>query len=135
MSHSLTTAAAAMIAISLGMCPAASAEPQAGPIFSLDFPSSPVSQQNAVRAAEDYLEVSAFSRKGLVDQLEYSGYSTEDALFAVDSITVDWNAQAVRAAKDYLEVSAFSRSALIDQLVYSGFTPSQAAYGVAFTGL
>ncbi|KUI29861.1 hypothetical protein AU195_06505 [Mycobacterium sp. IS-1496] len=112
------------------------AEPFAvGPSSSSELPASPVSQQNAVRAAEEYLEVSAFSRQGLIEQLEYSGFSTADATFAVDAIVVDWNEQAVKAAQEYLEVSAFSRSGLIDQLVYSGFTPSQAAYGVAATGL
>jgi hypothetical protein len=99
------------------------------------LPLSPVSQQNAVRTAEDYLDVSAFSRQGLIDQLVYSEFSTEDATFAVDHITVDWNEQAAKAAKDYLDVSGFSRGGLIDQLVYSGFTPAQAEYGVAATGL
>jgi hypothetical protein len=106
-----------------------------GVSFGAELPLSPMSQQNAVRAAEDYLEVSAFSRQGLIEQLEYSEFSTADATFAVDSITVDWNLQAAKAAQDYLEVSAFSRSALIDQLMYSGFTASEAAYGVSTTGL
>src|SRR5699024_10365859 len=35
-----------------------------------------VSQQNAVRSAESYLRFTAFSRQGLIDQLEYEGYST-----------------------------------------------------------
>jgi len=135
MSHVLVIVAA-VGAISFVIAPTATAEFRAvGPISTVDLPASPASQQNAVRAAEDYLEVSSFSRTGLIEQLEYSGYSTADAVFAVDSIAVDWNAQAVKAAKDYLEVSAFSRSALIEQLVYAGFTPSQAAYGVSFTGL
>ena len=99
------------------------------------LPLSPVSQQNAVRTAEDYLDVSAFSRQGLIDQLEYSDFSTEDATYAVDHITVNWNEQAAKAAKDYLDVSGFSRGGLIDQLVYSGFTAAQAEYGVAGTGL
>ncbi|MBB5160175.1 Ltp family lipoprotein [Mycobacterium sp. AZCC_0083] len=99
------------------------------------LPLSPVSQQNAVRTAEDYLDVSAFSRQGLIDQLEYSDFSTEDATYAVDHITVNWNEQAAKAAKDYLDVSGFSRGGLIDQLVYSGFTAAQAEYGVAATGL
>lgn len=42
-----------------------------GPELSL----SPVSQQNAVRSALDYLEMSGFSRSGLIDQLEYEGFT------------------------------------------------------------
>lgn len=87
------------------------------------------SQRNATQSAEQYLEISAFSRSGLIGQLEYEGYSTEDATFAVDSLNVDWNEQARLSAEQYLEISSFSLSGLIDQLVYEGFTQAQAEYG------
>jgi peptidoglycan hydrolase-like protein with peptidoglycan-binding domain len=109
-----------------------------GPLSPVDQISlSPVSQQSAVRSAQDYLEMSGFSRSGLIDQLVIgSGFSTADATYAVDSLAVDWNKQAVRSAESYLEMSGFSRSGLIDQLVIgSGFTPAQAAYGVSAVGL
>jgi hypothetical protein len=105
-----------------------------GPTLPLE-PASTVSQRNAVRTAKDYLDYSAFSRKGLIEQLEYEGFSTEDATFGVDHITVDWNEQAAKAARAYLDYSGFSRGGLIDQLEYEGFTPSQAAYGVTAAGL
>ncbi|MFV8228692.1 Ltp family lipoprotein [Mycolicibacterium fortuitum] len=98
-------------------------------------PGSTVSQRNAVRSAEQYLDYGAFSRQGLIEQLEYEGFSTADVTFAVDTITVDWNAQAAKAAKAYLDYSAFSRSGLIEQLEYEGYTPAQAAYGAAAAGL
>ena len=94
-----------------------------------------VSQQNAVRSAGDYLEYTAFSRTGLIEQLEYEGFSNEDAVWGVDGVTVDWNEQAAKSAKDYLEYTSFSRSGLVEQLVYEGFTPAQAEYGVSKTGL
>jgi hypothetical protein len=94
-----------------------------------------ISQQNALRAAGDYLDFSAFSRPGLIHQLEYEKYSTEDATWAVDRVTVDWNAQAAKSAKTYLDFSSFSRSGLVEQLLYEGFTPEQAEYGVSTTGL
>jgi hypothetical protein len=97
-------------------------------------PLSPMSQQNAVRKAESYVDYTAFSRQGLIEQLEYDDFSTEDATFAVDSINVDWNEQAVKKAKSYLDYTAFSHSGLIDQLEYDGFTPAQAAYGAAGAG-
>jgi TM2 domain-containing membrane protein YozV len=94
-----------------------------------------ISQRNALRKAADYLDYSAFSRTGLIGQLEYEKYSTEDATWAVDRVTVNWNEQAAKKAKDYLEYSSFSRSGLIDQLLYEGYTPEQAEYGVSKTGL
>ncbi|MGX1810985.1 Ltp family lipoprotein [Nocardia sp. NPDC055321] len=86
-------------------------------------------QRNAIQSAQQYLDFSAFSRSGLIDQLEYEEFSTADATFAVDSLDVDWNEQAAKSAKQYLEYTSFSRSGLIDQLVYEGFTRAQAEYG------
>jgi hypothetical protein len=101
------------------------------------LPLNPVSQQNAVRAAKDYLDYTAFSHSGLITQLTVGdGYSTADATFAVNSIAVDWNEQAAKAAQSYLDYTAFSHSGLITQLtVGDGYTPAQAAYGVAAVGL
>jgi colicin import membrane protein len=92
-------------------------------------------QENARESAEDYLDSSAFSRKGLIDQLEYEGYSTKDATYAVDAVSVNWNQQAALAAQDYFDTMPFSRSGLIDQLEYEGYTEQQAVYGVNQTGL
>ncbi len=44
-----------------------------------------VSQSNAVRKAKVYLEISAYSRKGLIAQLEYEGFTNEQAIHGVDS--------------------------------------------------
>lgn len=87
------------------------------------------SQRNAVRSAQQYLEFSAFSRSGLIDQLEYEDFSTEDATYAVDSLDADWNEQAARSAEQYLDFTSFSKSGLIDQLVYEGYTYAQAEFG------
>lgn len=105
-----------------------------GPMVPLE-PASTVSQRNAVRTAEDYLDYTAFSREGLIEQLEFDDFSTADATYAVDHITVDWYEQAAKAAKDYLDYSGFSRGGLIDQLEFDGFTPAQAAYGATAAGL
>ena len=98
-------------------------------------PVETVSQENARESAESYLDFSAFSRSGLIDQLKYEGFSKKDAAYAVDAISPDWNKQAVKSAKEYLDYSSFSRSGLIDQLEYEGFTHAQAVYGVSKTGL
>ena len=94
-------------------------------------PAVSAGQENALRTARDYLDYTAFSRQGLIEQLEYEGYSIEDATWAVDNVTVDWNQQAALMARQYLDYTAFSRQGLIDQLLYEGFTPEQAEYGVA----
>lgn len=71
----------------------------------------------------------------MIGQLEYEGYSTADAEYAVDNVDVNWRDQAVQMARDYLDYSAFSRSGLIDQLEYEGFTTKQATYAVDQVGL
>ena len=88
-----------------------------------------------MRAAEQYLDYSAFSRSGLIEQLEYEDYSTEDATFAVDYVAPDWNEQAAESAQTYLDYTAFSRQSLIDQLIYEGFTVDQALFGVDSVGI
>jgi SOS response regulatory protein OraA/RecX len=93
-----------------------------------------LSQRNAKATAQDYLDFSSFSRSGLIGQLEYEGFSTDDATYAVDAISPDWNQQAAQTAADYLEYSSFSRQGLLDQLLYEGFTPSEAEYGVTAVG-
>ena len=80
------------------------------------------------------MKYSAFSYTGLISQLEYEGYSTEDATFAADNCGADWAEQAAKSAKEYLDYSSFSRDGLIDQLEYEGFTHDQAVYGVEQNG-
>jgi hypothetical protein len=94
-----------------------------------------VSQSNALKSAKSYLEYSAFSYNGLVEQLEYEKYSHEDAVYAADHCGADWNEQAAKSAESYLAYSSFSRDGLIEQLEYEGFTHEQAVYGVEQNGL
>lgn len=89
-----------------------------------------VEYENALESAQSYLSFSAFSYSGLIDQLEYEGYSSEACAYAVDNCGADWNEQALKSAQSYLEYSAFSYSGLADQLEYEGFTAEQATYAV-----
>ena len=104
-------------------------------------PALSVSEQQAVRAAQSYLDYSGFSRKGLIDQLssEYGDqFNVRDATAAVDSLTVDYNAEAVESARSYLEFSSFSCQGLIDQLSSQAgdqFTVDQATFAAGQTGL
>lgn len=91
-------------------------------------------EKNALAAAKSYLDFTAFSKDGLINQLEYEGYSAEACEFAVNNCGADWNEQAAKKAKEYLEISSFSKSSLIDQLEFEGFTSEQAEYGASAVG-
>ena len=97
-------------------------------------------QQSAVEEANQYLSTEAFSQQGLIDQLDSpdgGGYSVNDATVAVDSLTVNWNAEAVQAAKEYLQTQPFSCNDLIQQLDSPDggeFTVAQATYGATQAG-
>ena len=97
-------------------------------------PTETMSQKNAKAKAQDYLDYSSFSRSGLIGQLEFEGFSTDDATYAVDAISPNWDQQAQQKAADYLAYSSFSRQGLIDQLLFEGFSASEAEYGVAANG-
>ena len=97
-------------------------------------------QKNAVRAAQSYLSISAFSRDGLIEQLSSpagNGFDRTDSTKAVDSMTIDWNQQAVKSAKEYLKLMGFSCNGLIQQLSSKAggkFTESQARFGAKQAG-
>lgn len=97
-------------------------------------PNETKGQENARKSARSYLSFSSFSRSGLIKQLEFEKYSTEDATYGVDAQGADWNAQAAKSAKSYLDFSSFSRDSLIAQLEFEGFTTEQAIYGVTVNG-
>ncbi|WP_309616468.1 Ltp family lipoprotein [Salinibacterium sp.] len=98
-------------------------------------PVESVSQSNASRKAQSYLDFASFSRSGLIDQLVYEGFSVEDATYGSDAVGADWSQQAAAKAKSYLEISAFSREGLIEQLAYEGFSAEEAEFGVSSVGL
>lgn len=91
-------------------------------------------QKNALASAKSYLGISAFSYSGLIEQLEYEGYSHEEAVYAADNCGADWNEQAKKSAKTYLSITSFSRQGLIEQLEYEGFSYEQAVYGAEANG-
>jgi len=103
----------------------------------VEAPSEPalsMGQQQAVDKGQAYLDMGGFSRKSLIGQLVYEGFTKSEATFAVDYIDPNWNTQATQKAKAYLEMGGFSRAGLIDQLLYEGFTKAQAKHGVKDAG-
>ena len=104
-------------------------------------PKTTVAQREAIESAQSYVEMSGFSRAGLIKQLTSSygeGFKLADATYAVDHIKVSWYAEAVESARSYLEMGGFSRSGLIQQLhskYGEQFTLKQATYAANKVGL
>ena len=96
--------------------------------------SETMGQSNALRSAEAYLSTMPFSYSGLIQQLEYEGYSSEDATYGAVNCGADWSEQAAKSATSYLSMMAFSRDGLIEQLQYEGYTYEQAVYGAEANG-
>jgi hypothetical protein len=98
-------------------------------------PELTTAQENAIEAAESYLDFGGFSRQGLIDQLTSDhgeGFRKKDAEFAVDYLDVNWKKEAVESAESYLETGSFSLDGLIEQLESEygdQFTHAQAVYG------
>ena len=90
---------------------------------------------NAMLSAISYINTNiGFSRQGLIEQLEYEGYSNSEATYGADNCGADWYAQAVIRASNYISTMPFSKQGLIEQLEYEGFTHDQAVYGVEEIG-
>lgn len=100
-----------------------------------DAPKETAGQENARESAESYLDLSAFSRTGLIKQLKFEGYSEKDATYGVDAQKADWMKQAAASGENYLEMTSFSRDGLIQQLKFEGFTQEQAEFGAKKNGL
>lgn len=88
-----------------------------------------------MKKAQSYLKFSAFSRQGLIDQLLYEKFTSDQAAYGVNNCGANWNEQAAKKAKEYLNIMSFSREELINQLLSEKFTQEQAVYGVEATGL
>ncbi len=87
-------------------------------------------EEMALQSAKNYLRYTAFSKKGLINQLEFEGYSNNEAMYAVNNCGADWKEQAVKKAQEYLRYTSFSKKGLMDQLEFEGFTKEEATYGV-----
>ena len=98
-------------------------------------PKISMGKRNALSRASYYLNITSFSRDGLIKQLEYEGFTTEDATYAVNNCGADWYEQAAKRATEYIDGSSFSYIGLVNELKHDGFTVEQAEHGAASVGL
>lgn len=102
--------------------------------------SASVGQQAALRKAQSYIDLMAFSKAGLYEQLTSpygEGFTASQAQFAVDHVRVNWNAEAAEAARSYMALFNMSRDELYEQLTSpygEQFTDSQALAGLRAVG-
>lgn len=83
----------------------------------------------AARRAQDLLTVEPWSRTGLIDRLQQDGFSSMDAVTAVDSLGADWTQQAARYAGDLIGKNFFISFEEIEaSLRLAGFGPEEIAY-------
>lgn len=139
-----TAFAVLLLAVTLSGC--AASTPADQPTASVTSASKPKAElsagrKNAIRSARSYLDLSGFSRAGLIQQLTSKageGFSRADATYAADHVGADWNAEAVESAKAYLDLSGFSRAGLIAQLTSKAgdrYTKDQAEHAADEVGL
>ena len=86
--------------------------------------------ENAIESAEAYSNVFAYSKKELIEQLKYDGFSEDIAECAAKSINANWKENCVRSAHSYLEIISYSKEELIHQLDYVGFTAEEIDYAM-----
>ena len=102
-----------------------------------DTPSEPqfsVAQENALSSGQSYIDMSGFSREGLIKQLKFEGFSKADAAFAAENVDVNWNKEAAQSAETYMDTTSFSADGLRQQLEFEGFTAGQAEHGLDAVG-
>ncbi len=83
---------------------------------------------NALESAKSYLKYTSFSYDGLIEMLEFEGYTEEEAKYGVDHCGADWNEQALKSGENYLKYTSFSYKGLVEMLEFEGFTNEQAKY-------
>ena len=92
-------------------------------------------QQKALDKANEYVDTLPLSRKGLIKQLEYDGYTTDVATYAADNCSANWNKEAKEMAEQYMDSPTYTYKDMVQQLETEGFTKEQAKFGAKAVGL
>lgn len=99
-----------------------------------DDDSTTIGKRNAKKSAKSYISALALSRTQMIEQLEFEGYTTEEATYGADNCGADWNVEAAECAENLLDVMGMSRSQLAEQLEFVGFADEQIEYALEKVG-
>ena len=90
----------------------------------------PEPTEDPVSCIEGYLQIKPWSYKELLEQLIYEGYSSYEAIEAIDSCDISWDEQAAITAKQYMDANNGTKEECKDYLLSRDFSELQADYGV-----
>ncbi|GAA2880365.1 Ltp family lipoprotein [Enterococcus casseliflavus] len=91
-------------------------------------------QRRAIARAESYTNLMAFSRARLIQQLEFEGFPHNDAQWAVDQLTIDWNEQALKKANSYHSLMSLPPDNIRRLLTFEDFSEEQIDYAMTNIG-
>jgi hypothetical protein len=91
-------------------------------------------QRRAIARAESYTNLMAFSRARLIQQLEFEGFTHNDAQWAVDQLTIDWNEQALKKANSYHSLMSLPPDNIRRLLASEDFSEEQIDYAMTNMG-
>ena len=89
-------------------------------------------QVQAIQTAKDYLDTMYLSQTELLQMLSVENIDSEDAKFALEYLSIDWNQEARKKAKEYCKHKiGFSKEKLKAQLLFDHFTEEEANFAVS----
>lgn len=91
-------------------------------------------QRRTIARAESYTNLMAFSRARLIQQLEFEGFTHNDAQWAVDQLTIDWNEQALKKANSYHSLMSLPPDNIRRLLTFEDFSEEQIDYAMTNIG-
>ena len=89
-------------------------------------------QVQAIQTAKDYLDTMHLSQTELLQMLSVENIDSEDAKFALEYLSIDWNQEARKKAKEYCKHKiGFSKEKLKAQLLFDHFTEEEADFALS----
>lgn len=87
-------------------------------------------QKYALTKAASYFKSSQYSKKQLIEGLEYESIPHDAAVFAAENCKADWKEQATITAKTILAAGGYTEEELEDSLRYYYFTDEEIEYAL-----
>ena len=104
-------------------------------LFACGIPAAAGEEEaQTLKDAQTLAGAKAFSRRGLIEQLEAMGHPHDLAEKAADALGADWNGMALKQAGSFLSYLPLSESKLKDRLIGEGFTEEESDFAVRNCG-